>query len=153
LICRFWDQYYPGGSYNRNAKTKTATAKQSARVVAKPLTAKDSRQSQTAPRAAAAAGPTDEYEKIITDLTTQTSDLKLNIDQLEREREFYFGKLREIEVYIQAKLEVGADEHMQQCFSDIQAIMYKVLQVYCRQRMGLKLQKLINKIEILFLIY
>lgn len=47
---------------------------------------------------------------------------------MEKEREFYFSKLREIEIYIQNELEVnGADLSAKETSSlkDIQAIMYK----------------------------
>lgn len=79
--------------------------------------------------AAAAAGPitlSGEYEKVTRELNVQVQDLKVAVEQVEREREFYFGKLREIEVFIQARMESGADEEMKKVFSEIQGIMYKV---------------------------
>ena len=36
----------------------------------------------------------------IEELTQQVVDMKLTIDGLERERDFYFGKLRDIEVIL-----------------------------------------------------
>lgn len=52
--------------------------------------------------------------------------MKLTVDQVEKEREFYFGKLREIEVYIQSRVEGGIDTHLDTAFKNIQEIMYKV---------------------------
>lgn len=37
----------------------------------------------------------------ITELTQQTAELKLNSENMERERDFYFNKLREIEIFLQ----------------------------------------------------
>ena len=38
----------------------------------------------------------------ISQLQSELSDMKVNMDTLEKERDFYFSKLRDIEVYIQA---------------------------------------------------
>jgi RP/EB family microtubule-associated protein len=42
---------------------------------------------------------------MIIDLNKQISELKLTVDGLEKERDFYFGKLREIEIEVQGNLE------------------------------------------------
>jgi RP/EB family microtubule-associated protein len=42
---------------------------------------------------------------MIIDLNKQISELKLTVDGLEKERDFYFGKLREIEIEVQGSLE------------------------------------------------
>jgi len=39
-------------------------------------------------------------------LNEEIEELKLNVDGLEKERNFYFGKLREIEILVQTQLEV-----------------------------------------------
>ena len=41
----------------------------------------------------------------IIDLNKQIAELKLTVDGLEKERDFYFGKLREIEIEVQENLE------------------------------------------------
>jgi len=65
--------------------------------------------SKPAPSAGKPAQPTqdksksieDEYKAKISDLNHQTVKLQLNLDNLEKERDFYFGKLREIEILCQ----------------------------------------------------
>jgi RP/EB family microtubule-associated protein len=42
---------------------------------------------------------------MIIDLNKQIAELKLTVDGLEKERDFYFGKLREIEIDVQENLE------------------------------------------------
>jgi RP/EB family microtubule-associated protein len=114
---RFWDQYYPGGEYNPK-KTKSIS-KENIRSV---------RSGEVPKRVAAAAGPigsrdlVDEYQKVANQLTVQVNELKQSVEQVEKEREFYFGKLREIEVYIQN----NNNDVYQKVFMDIQGIMYKV---------------------------
>ena len=48
----------------------------------------------------------DEYEKIIMGLNEEIEELKMNVDGLEKERNFYFGKLREIEILVQTQIDV-----------------------------------------------
>jgi len=43
------------------------------------------------------------------ELTHELQDLKLNVDGLEKERDFYFGKLRDIEVHCQAFKDSGSE--------------------------------------------
>ena len=40
----------------------------------------------------------------IQQLSTEIDEMKLSVDSLERERDFYFGKLRDVEVLIQERL-------------------------------------------------
>ncbi|KAH6566855.1 hypothetical protein BASA50_010762 [Batrachochytrium salamandrivorans] len=96
-----------------------------------------SRKASAPPRAAAAAGPIHggsdaeraqfvaEYQQMKTDMSIQIEELKVTVDQVEKEREFYFSKLREIELYIQTRTETGIDDHLDEAFKEIQGIMYK----------------------------
>jgi RP/EB family microtubule-associated protein len=58
-------------------------------------------------------------------LTTQVSQLKVTVEQVEKEREFYFSKLREIELYVQGVLENGSSGETEKLFKEVQAIMYR----------------------------
>lgn len=64
----------------------------------------------------------------ISDLKAQVTDLKVTVDGLEKERDFYFGKLREIEILVQEQLEVSqgrGDETDGDCIKEIQGILYR----------------------------
>ena len=79
------------------------------------------------------------YQKTSNELVHQVSLLKTTIEQVEKEREFYFSKLREIgtpcnlfplsnptELFIQATTEAGISRETEKAFKEIQSIMYKV---------------------------
>jgi RP/EB family microtubule-associated protein len=66
-----------------------------------------------------------EYETIIQDLNQTTAELKVSLEQVEREREFYFSKLREIEILVNARLEEEGSEKVKETFKGILDIMYK----------------------------
>ncbi len=68
-----------------------------------------------------------EYQRMTNDMTKQIAELKEMVEQVEKEREFYFGKLREIEILVQNHLDLGTTvPETERVFKDIQEIMYKV---------------------------
>lgn len=77
-------------------------------------------------RLSSAAKSNDGSATVITDLNGQITELKVTVDGLEKERDFYFGKLREIEILVQEQLELTEqDNDDTNCIRDIQAILYR----------------------------
>lgn len=83
----------------------------------------------------AAAAQPDVPDETIIALTAQMDDLKVGLDSLERERDFYFNKLRDIELMVQERLaliqppnegdeslEAGGPEEV--LLKQIQAVLY-----------------------------
>ncbi|KAL9044545.1 MAG: hypothetical protein Q9214_002323 [Letrouitia sp. 1 TL-2023] len=108
---RFWDQYYPGGEYDAVARRKgggnpVATA-------ATPVTS-----SRTSGAGAAKRGTTPNTgaarKGVVGGSTSmavvhENNQLKETVAGLERERDFYFSKLRDIELLVQEAVEADPD--------------------------------------------
>lgn len=62
-------------------------------------------------------------------MSRQITELKMTVDGLEKERDFYFGKLREIEILVQEQLEMAEQyQHVSEelnCIREIQGILYR----------------------------
>lgn len=124
---RYWDQYFPGGEYDAvgrrrgsgapppSAATPRAPAGGSARRGVTPTSS-----SARAPKAAVGGG-----EKVAA-LQNENATLKETVVGLERERDFYFSKLRDIELLIQQACEedpeIEKDENG--LIKHIQTILY-----------------------------
>lgn len=84
-------------------KTRPASGTAMKKTIAsKPMPIK----SQVKPAAGGGDGVSKEEVEM---LTNELSDLKVNVDGLEKERDFYFGKLRDIEVICQEPSYAGSD--------------------------------------------
>lgn len=58
-------------------------------------------------------------------LQTQVGDLTTHLEGLEKERDFYFDKLRQIEILVQQQMEVlEAEGKEDKTLKEIQAILY-----------------------------
>ncbi|KAE8145635.1 calponin homology domain-containing protein [Aspergillus avenaceus] len=124
---RYWDQHYPGGDYDAVARRKASGAPSAAtggsragassagatRRGATPTTA-------ARPRVAAAGGPN------VTALQQEISTQKEAIAGLEKERDFYFAKLRDIELLLQSAIEADPELEKEDdsLVKHIQGILY-----------------------------
>ena len=151
MMKKLWDQYYPGGAYDAVSRRKgEATPKgsvaklnaSSASLRKAPSAATRSTSSgmNAASRSTSGLNTTRaavsksaskqksdldaEYQVMIEDLSAQTNELKATLDQVEKEREFYFNKLREIEVFVNNAMEQDVSDAAK-LVKDIQEIMYK----------------------------
>jgi microtubule-associated protein, RP/EB family len=130
---RFWDQHYPGGEYDAVARRKAsggpATAPAPVSVSAARTTSAGARRGGTTPTGAAgvrsrvgagAGGPGTAA------LTQEIAAQKEAIAGLEKERDFYFAKLRDIELLLQTAVE--ADPELEKdddsLVKHIQGILY-----------------------------
>ena len=122
---RYWDQYYPGGEYDAVARRKASGAPPSGGGARAPMSAGAARR----PAGAGAAAPrtrTPQGGMASHALQQENSVLKETVQGLERERDFYFSKLRDIELLIQTAMdqdpEIEKDEG--NILKQIQAILY-----------------------------
>ncbi|KAF0432857.1 EB1 protein [Gigaspora margarita] len=120
---RYWDTYYPGGPYDAVARRSTTAGPiktVSGGGVARTM------QKRTTPTASAGRVPTGgggglHDSSQFNELHKENLELKQTIDGLEKERDFYFGKLRDIEILVQQRIDIEPDN---QLLKDIQAILY-----------------------------
>lgn len=130
---RYWDQYYPGGDYDALARRKGAPAgaapsmppagrMSGAGTTRKPLGAAAG---AAAPRATSRnTGGAGGAASAV--LQQKNAELVETVQGLERERDFYFSKLRDIELLIQQAVEADPtlDEDEGSLLKQIQTILY-----------------------------
>ncbi|POW09633.1 hypothetical protein PSTT_06672 [Puccinia striiformis] len=115
---KYWDMHYPGGNYDAMARRKGAPADPNPLIAAPapPKTSSNGAAGRTgktlgmstgmgAARATSRTGGTAGSQKEIENLTTQLEEFKLSMEGLEKERDFYFNKLRDIEILIGARVD------------------------------------------------
>ncbi|CAG8662456.1 2880_t:CDS:2 [Racocetra fulgida] len=121
---RYWDTYYPGGPYDAVARRSTAAGPVKAVSGGGIVRTMPKRTTPTA--SAGGRVPTsglhdNSQTSIVNELNKENLELKQTIDGLEKERDFYFGKLRDIEILVQQRIDSEPDN---QLLKDIQSILY-----------------------------
>lgn len=129
---RYWDQYFPGHEYDAVARRKAAgtaappgpAARTSAvGATRKPATTSTAR---AAPRTGSAAGVGAAGGAATMALRQENETMKEAIAGLEKERDFYFSKLRDIELLLQTAIEQDPEIEKDDngLVRNIQAILY-----------------------------
>ncbi|KAI0727140.1 calponin homology domain-containing protein [Fomitopsis betulina] len=129
-IKRFWDTNYGGQGYDPVARRRGAPTDTPATIAplapsrgAPSLHTGGTRAGGRTP-VGHRAGSTQPNE-LVQNLQTQLREMSTHLEGLEKERDFYFSKLRDIEILVQGQLEVleaeGKDDPL---LRDIQKILY-----------------------------
>lgn len=133
---KFWDQHYPGGDYDAVARRKASggPAPSAAPITAARTSSAGARRGTTPtgagvrPRVAgAAAGPG------VAALNQEIAAQKEAIAGLEKERDFYFAKLRDIELLLQTAVEADPELEKDEdsLVKHIQGILYSTEVCHC----------------------
>ncbi|KAK4188653.1 putative microtubule-associated protein rp eb family member 1 protein [Podospora australis] len=123
---KFWDQYYPGGDYDAVGRRKGAPVPSGGgaapRVAASAARRPGGTTPTTGPRVAAKAP----NSAATAALQQENATLKETVVGLERERDFYFSKLRDIELLVQQAVEEDPELEKQEdgLVKQIQTILY-----------------------------
>jgi len=127
---RFWDQYYPGGDYDAVSRRKGqgmsagASGGAAPRVAAAATTGAARRAAGgTTPSGGARLGV--KAAPASAALQAENTQLKETVVGLERERDFYFAKLRDIELLVQQACEEDPELDKEDgLIKNIQTILY-----------------------------
>ena len=125
---RHWDQYYPGGEYDAVSRRKGAGAPPPAAPA--PVSSRTSgagtARRGTTPTTAPARRTAAVGGGVSPALTQENNQLKETVIGLERERDFYFSKLRDIELLVQQACEADPelDKDEEGLIKHVQAILY-----------------------------
>ncbi|KNE57268.1 hypothetical protein AMAG_03001 [Allomyces macrogynus ATCC 38327] len=121
FVKKFWDTHFPGGYYDAagrrsgagatvatGAPKPTRSPVSSAGRVSSPLNAGRPRSSLGSNNGASAAA-LQQAQMQVAELTAQVEEAQAALDAMGKERDFYFGKLRQVEVALQALQEQGQE--------------------------------------------
>jgi len=134
---KYWEQTYSGQEYNASARRKGAPADPPSTIaplgpsVRTHVGTSGSTKALTPTPGSSARGRTPlgggrvNQSAELQALQTQVGDLTTHLEGLEKERDFYFDKLRQIEILAQAQTEVlEAEGKEDKTLKEIQAILY-----------------------------
>ncbi|TFK48853.1 hypothetical protein OE88DRAFT_1664064 [Heliocybe sulcata] len=126
---RFWEANYPGQGYDPVARRKGAPTDTPATLA--PL-GPSARAPSSAGRASGGKTPvtgrrpgSTQPNEALQALQGQVREMSTHMEGLEKERDFYFNKLRDIEIMVQAQIEVlEAEGQSDETLKKIQEILY-----------------------------
>jgi len=128
---RFWDSNYGGHAYDAVARRKGIALEQPATIA--PLAPSSAARGSSGATATRAGGRTplgghragSAQPEVVLQLQNQVRDLSSHLEGLEKERDFYFEKLRAIEILVQQQMEVlEAEGKDDDTLKEIQKILY-----------------------------
>jgi len=122
---RYWDQYFPGGDYDAVARRRGSGAPPPAAVPAARTSAGAARRGTT-PTTGGRVPKVGGGGASSMALQQENNTLKETVQGLERERDFYFSKLRDIELLVQQACEEDPEIEKQEdgLIKHIQTILY-----------------------------
>jgi microtubule-associated protein, RP/EB family len=139
---RYWDQYFPGGDYDAIARRKASGAPVSTGTRAPAASA--TRRTGTTAAAPRTRTPQSGATGAATQaLREENAVLKETVQGLERERDFYFSKLRDCELLVQQAIdadpEIEKDENS--LVKQIQTILYSTEVSRLHESLNISLSK------------
>ncbi|EPS42784.1 hypothetical protein H072_3226 [Dactylellina haptotyla CBS 200.50] len=117
---RHWDSNYPGGEYDAVTRRKGQAVNP---PISAPRTAGGPKTHRTAPQMTGSRTRTPLGGPSTTALQQEIETLRENVTGLERERDFYFSKLRDIELLVQESAE-QEEESKDEIIKKVQSILY-----------------------------
>ncbi|KAI9439435.1 EB1 domain-containing protein [Russula earlei] len=130
---RFWDTNYPGHQYDPVARrrgqlteTPATLAPIASRVANTTTSAAGARSGGKTPVGGHRAGSASavNHEQVL-GLQAQLKEMSAHLEGLEKERDFYFAKLRDIEILVQQQMEdLAKDNREDFTLAEIQKILY-----------------------------
>ncbi|KAK3302586.1 calponin domain-containing protein [Chaetomium strumarium] len=123
---KFWDQYYPGGDYDAVGRRKGSALPPSTGPAPRAPSGAARRPGGTTPTTGPRVGAKAVGGAATAALQQENNTLKETVVGLERERDFYFSKLRDIELLIQQAIEEDPELDKQEdgLIKQIQTILY-----------------------------
>src|ERR1700710_607531 len=123
---RYWDQYFPGGDYDAVARRRGSGAPPPSSAPASRTSAGTARRGTTPTTGGRVAKAGAVGGGASAAVVAENNTLKETVTGLERERDFYFSKLRDIELLVQQACEEDPEIEKQEdgLIKHIQTILY-----------------------------